>query len=818
MRPLIVASLVATLLTSCASTTPRFNAAPPLAALADPGPAAVEVADVTWTDTARHRVVPARIYSPATGSGPFPVIIFSHGLGNSSSGYEYLGRHWASYGFVSIHPNHAGADLDVTRHGLLHLYRSGFDRTNWRNVPEDIRFVIDELQRDETLPASLRGRIDRTRIGVSGHSLGAYASLAIGGMHVPLDGGDVSFRDERVRAAIPMSMSENLPGSAYRTVAIPMLHMTGTSDASIAYGTTQRMRRIPFENIERSDQYLLTIEGANHSTFSDDENAANRPAHDVIRIATILFWRAYLLDEPDALHELRDGAFADSVRSAATFEQKSAPLRVGTVTVHTTPLFSEAEAARGAFYRAADFLQIDSKEAFLRRILLFHEGDPYDLAKVQESERNLRALDFLKSAVITPGAPHDGVVDVTVDTQDAWTTDVNIDFSNDGGRSLYDFDVTQKNLLGRGLEAGVRLANGRERRSNSLEIIDPALFGPYWNADALLSINSDGDEQKLTIERPLFSYTTHSTAAIALDHLVQDSRIYADGVVSSLFRQQHREAAAQFGRVLSANAKSSTRIIGGFDLLDDWFTPLRGASPDDRHFRFIEAGIDYGGFDFISLDHIDLGLREQDFNLGAHTSFTLGLSPGASRLWRARADNTISHRFTPSTFVIARTTASARFGDTNRNAVVSEDARFVARVATEYPLTFVARARVDYGSDLDRDVQFFADGQNGLRAYPNFAFAGNRRFVLNAEQRIYLGHEWLQLFEPGAAVFADSGEAVSGVPFRLRDFRTDIGAGLRFGIARFESTMLRLDFAYALNDSPLSSRGFVVSFATTQAF
>src|SRR5512144_1550805 len=78
MRPLIVASLVATLLTSCASTTPRFNAAAALAALANPGPAAVEVSDVVWTDAARHRVVPARIYSPATGSGPFPVIVFSH--------------------------------------------------------------------------------------------------------------------------------------------------------------------------------------------------------------------------------------------------------------------------------------------------------------------------------------------------------------------------------------------------------------------------------------------------------------------------------------------------------------------------------------------------------------------------------------------------------------------------------------------------------------------------------------------------------------------------------------------------------------------
>src|SRR5262252_4811648 len=138
-----------------------------LYALAAPGPYDVIQFDVEWHDAARNRDVPVRIYAPANAPGPLPVVIFSHGLGNSRFGYSYLGRHWASRGFVSIHPEHLGADVEVTRHGLWHLYRAGFDKENFRNVPLDIRFVIDQLSHVEALPPPLRGRLDLAHIGVA---------------------------------------------------------------------------------------------------------------------------------------------------------------------------------------------------------------------------------------------------------------------------------------------------------------------------------------------------------------------------------------------------------------------------------------------------------------------------------------------------------------------------------------------------------------------------------------------------------------------------------------------------------------------------
>ena len=66
-----------------------------------------------WVDTARQRHVPVKIYLPEKGAGPFPVIVFSHGLGGSREAYEYLGRHWASYGYVIAHIQHEGSDDQV---------------------------------------------------------------------------------------------------------------------------------------------------------------------------------------------------------------------------------------------------------------------------------------------------------------------------------------------------------------------------------------------------------------------------------------------------------------------------------------------------------------------------------------------------------------------------------------------------------------------------------------------------------------------------------------------------------------------------------
>src|SRR6266545_1952501 len=77
------------------------------------GPFEVKVADETLHDSTRNKDVPVRVYFPESRAGApaphdarFPIIVFSHGAGGSGNSYQNWGRHWASYGYVSIHPTH----------------------------------------------------------------------------------------------------------------------------------------------------------------------------------------------------------------------------------------------------------------------------------------------------------------------------------------------------------------------------------------------------------------------------------------------------------------------------------------------------------------------------------------------------------------------------------------------------------------------------------------------------------------------------------------------------------------------------------------
>jgi hypothetical protein len=500
------------------------------------------------------------------------------------------------------------------------------------------------------------------------------------------------------------------------------------------------------------------------------------------------------------------------------------PLRIGTISINAIPLFSAEEARHGSFYRGANVLAVQTRVAFLRRFLLFKEGDPFNPTKLEETERNLRQFDFLKSASVTAAPPHDGIVDVAVVTQDAWTTDINGDFSNDGGIAAYDFDVTQKDLFGTGSELELHLDHAVERRANSIEFLHPAVLGPYWNLDTLLSKNSDGNEEKLELDRPLFSYSTPWTMSFLYDHDLRNARYFRAGQVAARFRQEHREWLLERSRVLHAGPTGSSRLVAGVDLLDDSFDPLPSRPldliPDSRHFRVLEASYESTGFRFVKLDYVDRDLREQDFNLGRRTSVRVGVSPRISStrpgFFVFRGSESGGFQFSDRSFLLGRIDASTR-APRDRNTIVSAETRFVSRFRTRYPQSFISRIRVDSGWQLDRDVQFLADGQNGLRAYPDFAFEGRKRLLLNVEHRMFLGHEILQMLGPGVAVFADSGQAVDR-NFRLAGMKTDIGIGLRIGLTRFESALLRIDLAYALNDSPLSRRGRVISISTVQAF
>jgi hypothetical protein len=506
------------------------------------------------------------------------------------------------------------------------------------------------------------------------------------------------------------------------------------------------------------------------------------------------------------------------------------PVRIGTITIRPLDVFSPEEASRGWLYRTANAVRFNTRPSVIRKFLLFQEGDVYDPLRLDETERNLRALPFLKSALVSAGKPHDGVVDVEVITQDAWTTEPGISFGKKGGVTTYGFDLKEKDFLGTGRTLAIAYDQDVERSNRSLEYIDPYFLGqPYVLADFLYSNNSDGEEERIAIGRPFAAFSSRNSAGVVFDHLIQNERIFADGDPVARFRQHHVQGDAQLGWAIAASETRAQRGFVRFRSFEDRFALLPDSPepilPEDRLFRFVTLGYQDIQNDFLKKNFVNRAERYEDFNLGRVIDVEAGVSPTAFGTAKTTAMFRLEvgegWRLGLQTFLLGAASYRTRYDGHFQNEIVSGNLFFVHEFSSTLPRqTFVSRLVFDRGWNLDKDVQFFADGDNGLRGYKLYAFEGNKRVVWNAEQRFFLGREILQLFSLGAAAFFDTGAATpENEPLTIKDFKSDVGVGLRIGITRAATnSTVRIDFAYALNPDAKGRRGFLVSFSSGQGF
>jgi predicted dienelactone hydrolase len=290
-----------------------------------------------WLDAKRDRTVPVKIYFPASSGKdtrePCPVILFSHGLGGSREHYRYLGEHWAAHGYVSVHLQHPGSDETIWKdqsRPLRTIGRAAADPGNVVHRPLDVRFALDRLaELNDDAAFVLHRRLDLQRVGVAGHSFGAYTTMAVAGQTLRRLPG-VELAEPRVKAAIAMSTPVRNPTAAsqnngYGEVAIPVYHLTGSADAD-RFGTPDpALRRVPYDQTRRAPACLLVLTGGDHMVFSGQRRRGDGEHdpefHRLILESTTAFWDATLRDSPEAQRWLDDD-FSERLGDLGTFEQK----------------------------------------------------------------------------------------------------------------------------------------------------------------------------------------------------------------------------------------------------------------------------------------------------------------------------------------------------------------------------------------------------------------------------------------------------------------------------------------------------------------
>ncbi len=162
-----------------AGSTIDFDSLPDVVAT---GPFTVSSQTLMLEDTRRERSYPADIYSPQNLDqieGDIPVVVLSHGLGSSRVNFREFGEHLASHGFVVALPEHIGSNQEQQEAVKRWLSNDLFKVDEFIDRPQDISFLLDELERLNE--SEFQGRLNTNQVGVMGHSFGGYGALALAG-------------------------------------------------------------------------------------------------------------------------------------------------------------------------------------------------------------------------------------------------------------------------------------------------------------------------------------------------------------------------------------------------------------------------------------------------------------------------------------------------------------------------------------------------------------------------------------------------------------------------------------------------------------
>ncbi len=260
--------------------------------------------------------------APDRAGAPYPLVLFSHGMGGCAAQHVFINEDLASHGYVVVAPDHRDSAMCHIEGGAeisgaqltWSVLKNNFDLSKvvmelfggmMKSIGYDFTYrgreahdAIDRALAWNREPGSfLQGMIDPDRIGMSGHSLGGYTTLLVGGLpnfcgaepppasacsfqdlglrNIPnpccleyMRGKDpFQYRDPRVKAIFVMSPAVMFPelDRAAASLKAPIMLVNGDD----------KKFEVPLEPLQAiydhapAPKYLIVLKDTDHMTAAD---------------------------------------------------------------------------------------------------------------------------------------------------------------------------------------------------------------------------------------------------------------------------------------------------------------------------------------------------------------------------------------------------------------------------------------------------------------------------------------------------------------------------------------------------------------------
>jgi predicted dienelactone hydrolase len=212
------------------------------------------------------------VWPPKVGAGPYPLALFSHGVGGCKTQSTYLMQALAEHGILVVAPDH-------TDKGARCPEEMPTPEEVMQKLPglhEDRRDDFQKLRESIPTDPALSGwPIDPDRVVLIGHSLGGYTVLGLAGAWP-------SWKMARIAAVVALTPYAQpfLTNGAVESISVPVLLQSGGKDLPTLEESQERV----FAKLTGPACKVVYLE-ANHFAWTNRETKF----HDATAAATIAF-------------------------------------------------------------------------------------------------------------------------------------------------------------------------------------------------------------------------------------------------------------------------------------------------------------------------------------------------------------------------------------------------------------------------------------------------------------------------------------------------------------------------------------------------
>ncbi|MFN8360293.1 MAG: POTRA domain-containing protein [Candidatus Kapaibacterium sp.] len=469
----------------------------------------------------------------------------------------------------------------------------------------------------------------------------------------------------------------------------------------------------------------------------------------------------------------------------------------------------------------ANALHTMTRDHVIEDELLIEEGEYLEPDNVEETARNLRSIGiFYKVKIIVDTLDNDQA-DITVITQDRWSTIPSLIYATSGGAQNYGAQFRELNLIGLGGYLGVQ---GLYRTENSIgwqgraDYIQRKIFRSNLTFSGTLRANKYRTDQLAILEKQYLTLSTPTSYGVSyFDSFGKDFVFSGSKYTLQPFHLGQAEGW------FSIAAKKKDRIFATL------YASVQDVVRFDSKYRqaYDNSGKILVGFSSLSQNFQTVrrlnSFEEEDMPIGAWGTVVLGKTfPIVWKNSSAPADGGLF-------YAGGQVEQSATWGGlyvfgqlSGGSGFSSADARFtyqefvgVSHYKLSDNLLIAARLRQQTAWNWDGFRQLVLDADAGLRGYKANGISGDNRIVGNLEARFFTNWEaWI--FRFSGVAFYDVGSVWNvKTPITDAQFHHALGLGLRFHNIKTTGAdaTLRIDVAYAMDDKNIG-----VVFSTSQLF